>query len=330
MRRREAIGLLGSAVLLPLAARAQAPEVARVGLLIPAALDAPTSRATLGAVKQGFVELGYVEGKTIVFTERGAGGALDRLPALAAELVGLKLDVIIAASTPAGRALQQATRTIPIVVGAMGDPVGDGLVASLSRPGGNITGTSFLGPELVAKHLLLLKQLMPGVSRIAVLWNPAAFGEATTATMVKQAADAAANLGVRLDYVEARSADGFERAFADIAALGAEALFQFPNPIYYENRRRLAELAALHRVPAVWNSAEFVEAGGLLGYGANVVATNRRSAFYADKILKGAQPADLPVERPTVLDLAVNLSAARALGLTVPVEILASADRVIE
>jgi putative ABC transport system substrate-binding protein len=330
MRRRDILGLLGGTALWPLMARGQPAKLARIGYLIPAPLDAPVSRGIVASLRQAFAELGYVEGRTLDFELRGAEGRLEQLPGLAAELVAMQVDVIIASSTPAGRAAQRATATIPIVVGAMGDPVGDGLVASLSRPGANVTGTSFLGPELVPKRLALLKELIPSLSRVGVLWHPKAFSDATTATMVQQAADAAAGLGVQLRYVEARALDEFERAFADLAQLRADALFQFPNPTYYENRRRLAELAARDRIPAMWNSPEFVEVGGLIGYGANVVVANRRAAFYVDKILKGARPADLPVELPTVFELAINLKAAKALGLTVPSNMLATADAVIE
>jgi putative ABC transport system substrate-binding protein len=330
MRRREFIVLVVSAAAWPRALSAQqAAKRARIGYLIPSALDAPVNHENFDAIRRQFAELGYVESQSIVFDVRGADSRPDRLPALAAELVALKPDVIIALSTTAGRAVHEATRTIPIVVGSMGDPVGDGLVASLSRPGGNLTGTTFLGPELVAKRLSLLKQLIPTLSRVAVLWDHAALGRQTTNDMVSQSDEAARRLGLDLHYVEAHVVEDFEPAIDAGVKAGAEALFQFPNPTFYENRNRLAELAAQFRLPAMFNSREFIEAGGLIAYGASVVDMNRRTAIYADKILKGAKPADLPVEQPAKFELVINLATAKTLGITVPPSLLAFADEVI-
>ena len=330
MRRREFIVLVGSAGAWPLAVRAQqAGQPARIGYLIPSALDAPVNRDNFDAIRRQFSELGYVEGKSIVFESRGADSRPDRLPALAAELIELKPDVIIALSTMAGRAVHQATRTIPIVVGSMGDPVGDGLVVSLSRPGGNLTGTTFLGPELVAKRLSLLKKLVPTLSRVAVLWSPVALGRQTTNDMVSQADEAARRLALTLHYVDAQIVEDFEPACVAAVKARDEALFQFPNPTFYENRDTLADLATRYRLPAMFISREFVKAGGLIAYGASVVDMNRRTAIYVDKILKGAKPADLPVEQPTKFELVINSATAKALGIAVPPELLAFADEVI-
>jgi putative ABC transport system substrate-binding protein len=333
MQRRDFLGVLGGAVAAwPLAARAQpTPKIPRIGLLSSSLLRSPEGpRADFDRIRQGFAELGYVEGQNIRFEERGTDGTIEQLLAVASELVGLKVDVIIALATPAGRAAQHATSVIPIVVGSMGDPVQDGLVASLSRPGGNLTGTTFLGPELVPKRLALLKELMPALSEIAVLWHPGAFSEQTTSGMMKQVTETAGVLGLRLQLVEARSPDEFERAFSDMAKGHADALFEFPNPMLYVARRRIVDLAAQYRLPAMYNAREFVEVGGLISYGASVPELNRRTAIYADKILKGAKPSDLPVEQPTKFELAVNRKTAKAFGIEVPPALLATADAVIE
>jgi putative ABC transport system substrate-binding protein len=334
MRRREFIGVVGGAAwssLWPLAARAQQlTTVARVGLLIPSALDAPVTLENFGAIRQALAELGHVEGQNIVFEERGGNGTNEGLAVPAAELVSQNVDVIVAIATPAARAAHDATATIPIVVGSVGDPVQDGLVASLAHPGGNITGTTFLGPELVPKRLGLLKELLPLTTQVAVLWNPRAFSEATTKVMVSETAKAAKSLNLDLQYVEVFGPEEFERGVSEAAKMGAQAMFQFPNPTFYENRKRLVYLAAQYHLPAMYNAREFVEVGGLIGYGASPLGLNRRTAFFVDKILKGAKPADLPVEQPTVFDLAINLTTAKALGIVVPQSLLATADEVIE
>jgi putative ABC transport system substrate-binding protein len=332
MRRREFIALVGGAAATwPLGARAQQmPKMARIGMLIPSGIDAPVTREVFGVVRQGLADLGYVEGKDIIFEQRGGDGTSEGLAASASDLVSLKVDIIVAIATPAARAAQRATATIPIVVGSVGAPVQDGLVASLSHPGGNITGTTFLGPELVAKQLALLKELIPAASKIAVLWNSTAFSEQTTAGMVKQTADAARGLNLDLRYVEVPALDAFERAISDAASGHADALFQFPNPTFFENRKRLVDLAAQYRLPAMYNSREFVAVGGLIGYGANPLILNRRAAFFVDKILKGAKPADLPVEQPTVFDFAINRTTAKTLGISIPKMLLSAADEVID
>jgi putative ABC transport system substrate-binding protein len=332
VQRREFITLIGGAATAwPLAARAQqAPKIARIGMLIPSGPDAPVTREVFGVVRQGLADLGYVEGRDVIFEQRGGDGTSERLAALAAELVSLKVDIIVAIATPAARAAQRATATIPIVVGSVGDPVQDGLVMSLSRPGGNITGTTFLGPELVSKQLALLKELLPAASRVAVLWNPRAFGEQTTAGMVRQVTEAARGLGLELRYVEVPGLDAFERAISDAANGQSDAMFQFPNPTFYENRKRLVDLAAQYRLPAMYNAREFVVVGGLIGYGASPLVLNRRTAFFIDKILKGAKPADLPVEQPTIFNFAINRTTAKTLSISIPPTLLAAADEVIE
>ena len=331
MRRREFLGMLwGAPAAWPLAARAQTAKVARIGYLVTGALESPETRMNRDAFRLGLTELGYIEGRNIAIEYRAADGKIERLPGLATELVGLKVDLIVALATPAGRAAQQATTTIPIVVTAMGDPVRDGLVASLARPGGNITGTTFLGPELVPKRLSFLRELLPTISRVAVLWHPGAFSEPTIREMLNEVAQAARTLGVQLQLVEVRSADEFDHAFTTMVGARAEALFQFPSTLFFNERRRIVDLAARHRLPAMFNAREFVQLGGLIAYGANLAELNRRAAAYVDRILKGAKPFDLPIEQPTKFELFINLKTAKALGLAVPDRLLVGADEVIE
>ena len=331
MRRRDFLTILGVAAAWPRLLRAQqAGKIPRIGLLVSGSLEKADVRFPFDIVRKAFAELGYVEGQNIVFEQRGTNGTIEELPAVASELVGLKVDVIFAMATPAGRAAQRATSTIPIVVGSMGDPVQDGLVASLSHPGGNLTGTTFLGPELVPKRLALLKELLPAVSKIAVLWHPGAFSEQTTSGMLKQVSDMAGGLGLRLQLIEVRSSEEFERAFANMAKERVDALFPLPSPMLYQERKRLVDLAAQYRLPAVYNAREFVDVGGLISYGASVPELNRRAAAYVDKILKGAKPSNLPVEQPTKFDLAVNRKTAKSLGIDVPSSLLATADEVID
>jgi putative ABC transport system substrate-binding protein len=305
-------------------------KVARIGFLASASLESPETRVTVDAFRQGLRDRGYVEGQNILIEYRTADGKIERFAGLASELARLKVDLIVAPSTPAARAAQKATTTIPIVSQAMADPVGDGLVASLARPGGNITGLTFLGAELVPKRLELLKQALPKVSRVAVLWHPGAFGERTTSDMLKATEDAARTLGVQLQLVEVRSPDELDRAFATMMRKRADALFVFPSPMFFGERRRIVDLAAKHRLPSMSNAREFVELGGLMAYGASLTDLNRRAATYVDKILKGAKPGDLPVEQPTKFELVINLKAAKALGLTIPQSLLVRADEVIQ
>jgi putative ABC transport system substrate-binding protein len=325
MRRREFIGLLGGAMTWPLAADAQQPgKVPRIGILNigPAGINSP--------FLQGLHELGYTEGQNLIMEVRFADWKLDRLPDLAAELVARKVDVIVAATTPAARAAKQATNTIPIVAISMGDPIADGLVASLGSPGGNVTGTTFLGPELVAKRFGLLKQAIPGISRVAALWHPGAYGERTMKGFLTETDVAARSLGVQLQLVEALGPTDFDTAFSAMAGGNADALIVLPSPMLYFEHRRIVELAGKYRLPAMYQAREFVDVGGLMAYGANLPDLARRAATYLDKILKGAKPAELPVEQPTKFELLVNLKTARQLGLTISREFLLLADEVVE
>ncbi|HEV2056503.1 MAG TPA: ABC transporter substrate-binding protein [Methylomirabilota bacterium] len=283
------------------------------------------------AFRQGLRDLGYVEGRNVVIESRSAEGKFERLPILAAELVALKVDVIVTAGgTPAALAAKQATRTLPIVFIGAADPVTSGVVTSLAKPGGNVTGLSNLIAELVGKNLEQLKQAVPGVTRVAVLWQPGALGERTDKDMLKRAEVAARALGVRLQFVEARGPADFDRAFSEMTRARAGALTVLGSAMFANERRRLVDLAAKHRLPAVYPWREGVDAGGLMAYGANFADLYRRAATYVDKILKGAKPGDLPVEQPTKFELVINLKAAKALGLTIPPSVLGRADEVIQ
>jgi putative ABC transport system substrate-binding protein len=312
----------------PVAAEAQqAAKITRIGYLM---LDLAASPHLREAFRQGLRDLGYVEGRNVVIEHRSAEGKLERLPTLAAELVALKVDVIVAAATLPALAAKQATKTIPIVFAFAGDPVTSGLVTSLARPGGNVTGLSGLAPELVGKRLELLTHAVPGVSRVAVLWQPGGQGERTDKDMLKEAEVTARALGVRLQFVEARGPADFERAFSDMTRERAGALTVLAGTMFFNERRRLVDLAAKNRLPAAYGSRDFVDAGGSMSYGANTADLFRRAAAYVDKILKGAKPGDLPVEQPTKFELVINLKAAKALSLTIPPSLLAQADHVVE
>jgi putative ABC transport system substrate-binding protein len=331
MKRREFITLLGGAAAWPLAARAQqAAKVPRIGYLMTGSLEMPEGRALVDALRQGLRERGYVERQTIVIEYRSADGKIERFPQLANELASLKLDLIIAGNTPAARAVQHATSSIPIVVPIMGDPVEDGLVASLARPGGNITGLTFLGPELVTKRLGLLKQALPNASRVAALWHPGAYGERTIRDMLQATHAAARTLAIELQLVEVRGADEFDRAFGAMVGNRADALIVFPSPMLFLERKRIVDLATEHRLPSIAQAREFAELGGLMAYGASIADLQRRSATYVDKILKGASPAELPVEQPTKFEFVINLKTAKALGLTILESFQLLADEVIE
>ena len=328
MNRRETIIALVALGAVPLAAEAQqAAKVPRIGFLAGSLAGGPHLPE---AFRQGLRALGYVEGRNVVIEYRDAEGKLERLPALAAELVALKVDVILAPSTVAALAAKQATRTLPIVFAAAGDPVGSGLVTSLARPSGNVTGSSILAPELVGKRLEQLKQAVPGVSRVAALWQPGGQGERTEKDMLKGAEVAARALGVRLQFVEARGPADLDRAFSDMTTARAGALTVLGSSMFFNERRRIVDLAAKHRLPAVYGLRDYVDAGGLMAYGPNVADLYRRAATYVDKILKGANPGDLPVEQPTKFEQVINLKTAKALGLTIPQSVLLRADEVIE
>jgi putative ABC transport system substrate-binding protein len=308
----------------PLAAEAQqAAKIARIGFL---AVNLATNPHLPEAFRQGLRDLGYVEGRNVVIEYRVAEGKLERLPALAVELVALKVDVIVAPTTLAALAARQATRTLPIVSVA----VTSELITSLARPGGNVTGLAFFSPELVGKCLEQLTLAVPGVSRVAALWQPGSQGERAEQDMLKQAEVAARALGVRLQIVEARGPVDLDRAFADMTKARAAALAVLPSNIFISERNRLVDLAAKNRLPAVYPWKEFVDAGGLMAYGPNVADLFRRAATYVDKILKGAKPGDLPVEQPTKFELVINLKTAKALGLTIPQSVLGRADEVVQ
>ena len=282
----------------------------------------PASYPELDAFYQVLRELGYAEGQNIAIERVYAEWKSDRFAELAAELIRRKVDIIVVASTSPARAAHEATSTIPIVVAGMADPIGDGLVASLARPGGNITGNTFLGPELIGKRFGLLKEAIPGLSRVAALWHPDAYGEVTMAGILTDTKDAARALEVQLQLFPAHNRDELEGAFAAMTREHAEALISLPSPMLFVEHRRIVDLAAKSSLPAMYNAREFVEAGGLMAYGANIVDLFRRAAGYVDKILKGAKPTDLPVEQPTKFEFLINLNTAKALGLTIPPMIL--------
>ncbi len=316
-----ALGLLAA----PLAAAAQPPtKVPRIGILWPSPISAVAHY--LEAFRQGLRELGYVEGQNIAIEFRSAEGKWERLPDLAAELVRLKVDVIVV-NTPAALAAKQATRTIPIVMAVSSDPVGDGLVASLARPGGNVTGSSMMAPELGGKRLQLLKEVVPRASRVAVLSNPTL---PYTGRVVREIRAAARVLGVRLQSLEIRAPEDIDRAFEAAIRGRASALMVVDDPLMFVHRARILALASKSRLPAIYPWRDPVDAGGLMSYAANLADSFRRAATYVDKILKGAKPADLPVEQPTRFELVINMKTAKALGLTFPQSILIRADQVIQ
>jgi putative ABC transport system substrate-binding protein len=312
----------------PLTAWAQlAAKAPRIGYLTG---NLASGRDLQEAFLQGLHDLGYVEGRNVTIEYRDAQGKYDRFPALAADLVALKVDVIVVTNTPAALAAKQATQTIPIVLGWVVDPVSSGLVTSLPRPGGNVTGLSTLAREVVGKRLELLKQAVPGATRVAVLWHPGDYGERTEREMHQEEDVAARALGVRLQVLEARGPEDFGRAFSDMARTRADAVAVQSTNVFFIERRRLVDLVAQNRLPAIYPTREFVDAGGLMSYAANTADLLRRAATYVDKILKGARPADLPVEQPTKFELVINLKTAKAIGLRIPPSLLQRADDVLE
>ena len=321
------VGLLIVFASLGTAAAQRAEKAPRVGYLTPGSHADQGRQRRFEALRQGLRELGYVEGKNIAIESRWAEGQYERYPALAADLVRSKVDVIVAVGGAAAQAAQQATRTIPIVMVAVNDPLGSGLVSSLAHPGGNVTGTSFMAPDLVGKQFEVLKELVPKVSRVALLKNP---GNPASASQVREAEAAERALGVRLQTLEARNPQEIDSAFAAMTRERAGALLIFADGIFLNQRRQIAELATERRLPAVYGSMQHAEAGGLLAFSANLFDLERRAAVYVDKILKGARPGDLPVEQPTKLELAVNLRAAKAVGSAIPPSLLQRADRVID
>jgi putative ABC transport system substrate-binding protein len=316
---------VGLSVMSP-AVQAQPPaKLARVGYLEPGVAGPGTP--FFDAFRQGLADLGWVEGRNLALELRAAEGRYERLPDLAAELVRLKVGVIFASSTPAAVAAKRATTTIPIVIGRVADPVASGLVASLARPGGNITGWTHQGLELRVKYLDLLKEAVPGATRIGVLWNPANPIHGPSLKSVEAAVQA---LAVELQPVGARKSEEIDGAFATLARRRVQALVVFQDGMFLARGSQLIALAARHRLPTLYATTELVRDGGLMGYGVNLPAMYRRGAWFVDRIIKGARPADLPVEQPTTFELVVNLGTAKALGLTIPPAVLARADEVIE
>ena len=308
------------------AVEAQQPKkVPRIGYLSVSSPSAMSTRTE--AFRQGLRELGYVEGKNIVIEWRSAEGKRDRLPSLAAELVRLKVDIIVTAGPPATRSAKEATVTIPIVFAQDGDPVASGFVASLARPGGNITGLSTLAPELSGKRLELLKEIVPRLSRVAVLGNST---NPANAQVLKETELAAGVFGVKLQYLDVLDPKDIETAFRAASKGRADAvLMTVSGGVVLSQRTQVVELAAKSRLPAMYIIREYVETGGLMSYGVSLIDLDRRAATYVDKILKGAKPADLPVEQPTKFEFIINLTAAKQIGLTIPPNVLVRADKVI-
>ena len=326
MRRREFITLLsGAAAAWPLAARAQQPaKVPRIGFLF---YGSPGPSPGIDAFRQGLRELGYIEGQNIAVEYRFASGRVGQLPELAAELVRLKLDVIVTPTTPASVAAKQATNTIPIVIAGIADAVGAGLITNLARPDGNVTGLTSISAELGGKRLELLKGVVPKASRVAVLHDPA---DRSNVLILKELQAAAPALGLTLQPLEVQGPGEFEGAFIAMSRERADALFGAPGVLTFEHRKTVVALAAKSRIPTLWGHRQFVDVGGLMSYAVNFYDQCRRAATYVDQILKGSKPADLPVEQPTKFEFILNLKTAKALGLEIPPTLLALADEVIE
>jgi putative ABC transport system substrate-binding protein len=316
------VTLILSLLAVPRAAAAPAGKVWRIGYLV-----AGSTRGIHEAFRQGLRDLGYIEGQNLVIESRYADTQLDRLYALAAELVRLPVDILVTPGENAARAAQQATHTIPIVLAAGSDPVGFGLVASLARPGGNLTGLSLMSLELEGKRLELLKEAVPTAARVGVLFNPTSIGAVLQWRETERAAQA---LGVQLHALEVRQADELEHAFATATSAGAGALIVLRSFVIESNRTRILQLAAESRLPVMWDLRAFVDDGGLMSYGPSMPDAWRRAATYVDKILNGATPGDLPIERPTKFELVLNLKTAQALGITMPPSLLLLADEVIQ
>jgi len=309
----------------PLAVDAEQPRTGyRIGWI---GNDPPDANPPFGAFRQGLGELGWVEGRNVVIEHRHSAGMNERFPALAAELVRLQVDLIVASAMPATLAARRATTTIPIVAVGLSDPVGQGLAASLSRPGGNVTGVALLFPELAAKRLELLKEALPGVSRVTVMWNEANPGNVHQMEETKLVAQ---TLGLKLQSVAVRSPKDFQPAFAAMTRARAEAVVVLADPLTITYRTQIVDLAAKSRLPTIHPFRESVEAGGLMAYGVDLPDMYRRAAPYVDKILRGAKPGDLPIEQPTKFEFVINMKAAKALGLAIPPSLLLRADRVVE
>jgi ABC-type uncharacterized transport system substrate-binding protein len=332
VKRREFILSLGIMAGWPIAARAQqATRMPRIGILSPGRSELPDPGVVmLNAFLQGMHELGYQDGQTIAIERHYAEWKPERLRELAAQLVGQRVDLIVAFATPAAQAAKQATGTIPIVAIAVADPVADGLVDSLARPGGNLTGTTFLGPELAARRLQLLKDVVPGLSHVAALWHPHAYSERTMTGLLKEMEAAAQALGLRLRLEPADNPADIDGAFAAMVTDRADALIVLPSPMLYSEYKRIVNFAVSRRMPAMGAAREFADWGGLVSYGANLSDLSRQTAKHVDRILKGTKPAALPVEQPTKFELVLNLRAAKELGLTITREFQLVADELIE
>ena len=319
--------ILACALLLALCVPAEAEQsgkVPRIGILMSGSASIASSR--LRAFRQGLSELGYVEGKNIAFEYRYGEGRPDTLPERVAELVHLQVDLLVTDTSNATQAAKNATQTIPVVFTTANDPVGDGQVASLARPGGNLTGFSILALDLNGKRLELLKEAFPKIERVAFLTR---LGTATGEQRFKEAEADAKGLGLRLQFLGAKGADDLESAFEAAKRSGAEAVLAHPSTFVASNRARIIELAAKHRLPVIFGGAEAAEAGGLMSYGPDIVDNYRRAAVYVDKILKGTKPANLPVQQPMKFEFVINLKTAKQIGLTIPPNVLARADKVI-
>jgi len=333
MKRRKFITIIGGvAATWPFAGYAQqSTKLHQIGVLSLGRGDkSDASLMTLDAFVPALRELGYAEGKNVAFDRRFADGDADKLGEFAQEFVAHRVDAIVALATPAVRAAKLATSTVPIVGIGMADPVEDELASSLARPGGNVTGTTFLGPELVSKRLQLLKEIVPGLSRVVVLWHPRAYSERTMKGMLNEVESAAQSLGASLQLVPADGPADLESAFADLARAHADGLVLFPSPMLYSQYSRIVPFAEKNRLPAIYAAREGVELGGLVSYGVNLPDLSRATAIYLARILKGAKPAELPIQQPTKFELVVNARTARALGLTLGRDFLAIADEVIE
>jgi putative ABC transport system substrate-binding protein len=323
---QKCIPLALCALLLALSVPALAQQPTKIPRI--AYLNTAPLSARIDAFRQGLREIGYVEGKNIIIEYRSAEGKLDRLPALAAELVRLKVNVIVTGGSTATRPAREATVTIPIVMTQDSDPVGNGFVASLARPEGNITGLSNFAPELSGKRLEILKEVRPRLFRVAVFGNTAVPGNAR---MLRQTELAAGALGVQLEYTDVTGSKDFEMAFRTAAKTRADGVLMLVRgPVALPHRKEIAELAVKSRIPTMYSGQEYVEDGGLMSYGVSLTDLDRRAAIYVDKILKGAKPADLPVEQPTKFELIINLNAAKQIGVKIPAEVLARADKVIK
>jgi len=298
--------------------------VYKIGYLVPTSQSVSVSR--LEAFRRGLRELGYTEGKNIIIEYRYTEGKPDRLNDMAAELIRLKVDVVVTSSSASVRAVKKASATTPVVFAAVGDPVASGLVASLAKPGGNITGLTMLSQELSGKRLELLKEAFPKLTRVAALWS----SEGTGLEVMKAVQTAAQGLGVKLQSLEIRTANDFDSAFEAAIRERAQSLLTHPLPVINLNRERIIQFAAKNRLPAMYPIPEFTDAGGLMSYAPNYADLYHRAAVYVDKILKGAKPADLPVEQPTKFELVINLKTAKQIGLTIPPNVLARADKVIK